>query len=89
MTPPLKPGDRLTQPEFERRYDTMPGLKKAELIEGVVSIPPQAWHRAAKPRAAVGPVPVPATNPRPGQGMVRLPAAGVCPQSRRTTARFS
>jgi Uma2 family endonuclease len=37
--PPLENGDRLTRPEFERRYDAMPGLKKAELIEGVVYMP--------------------------------------------------
>ena len=35
-TPPLELGDRLTRDEFERRYNTMPNLKKAELIEGVV-----------------------------------------------------
>ena len=34
--PPLENGDRLTMSEFERRYEDMPGLKKAELIEGVV-----------------------------------------------------
>jgi hypothetical protein len=34
--PPLENGDRLTRPEFERRYTAMPELKKAELIEGVV-----------------------------------------------------
>ncbi len=34
--PYLEPGDHLTRDEFERRYDAMPGLKKAELIEGVV-----------------------------------------------------
>ena len=34
--PPLEPGDRLARAEFERRYDAMPQLKKAELIEGVV-----------------------------------------------------
>ena len=37
--PPLKNGDRLTRDEFERRYDAMPGLKKAELIEGEVYMP--------------------------------------------------
>jgi Uma2 family endonuclease len=37
--PPLENGDRLTRPEFERRFDAMPGLKKAELIEGVVYMP--------------------------------------------------
>ncbi len=35
-TPPLEQGDRLTRGEFERRYNAMPDLKKAELIEGVV-----------------------------------------------------
>ncbi|MBM4459014.1 MAG: Uma2 family endonuclease [Chloroflexi bacterium] len=34
--PPLEPGDRLTAREFERRYEAMPHIKKAELIEGVV-----------------------------------------------------
>lgn len=34
--PPLENGDRLTRPEFERRYHAMPNLRKAELIEGVV-----------------------------------------------------
>jgi Uma2 family endonuclease len=37
--PPLENGDRLTRPEFERRYAVMPHLKKAELIEGVVYVP--------------------------------------------------
>src|SRR5215813_5463025 len=34
--PLLENGDRLTRVEFERRYDAMPEVKKAELIEGVV-----------------------------------------------------
>lgn len=34
--PPLENGDRLTRDEFERRYEAMPELKKAELVEGVV-----------------------------------------------------
>jgi Uma2 family endonuclease len=37
--PPLVDGEHLTRDEFERRYDAMPGLKKAELIEGVVRMP--------------------------------------------------
>ena len=37
--PPLENGDRLSRAEFERRYDAMPGLKKAELIEGEVHMP--------------------------------------------------
>jgi len=34
--PPLQSGDRLTRREFERRYEAMPTVKQAELIEGVV-----------------------------------------------------
>lgn len=34
--PPLENGDRLSRFEFERRYQAMPNLKKAELVEGVV-----------------------------------------------------
>ena len=33
---PLENGDRLSRLEFERRYQAMPELKKAELIEGKV-----------------------------------------------------
>jgi len=33
---PLENGDRLSRFEFERRYEAMPHLKKAELIEGAV-----------------------------------------------------
>src|SRR5271168_3311904 len=39
QVPPLRPGDRLTRAEFERRYSAMPQIKKAELIEGVVYMP--------------------------------------------------
>lgn len=38
--PPLQPGDHLSRAEFERRYDATPDLRKAELIEGVVYMPP-------------------------------------------------
>ena len=34
--PPLENGDRLTRIEFEQRYEQMPHVKKAELIEGIV-----------------------------------------------------
>jgi Uma2 family endonuclease len=34
--PPLENGDRLMRDEFMRRYEAMPHLKKAELIEGTV-----------------------------------------------------
>src|SRR4051812_42701023 len=37
--PPLENGDHLTRNEFERRYNAMPEIKKAELIEGVVYMP--------------------------------------------------
>jgi len=35
---PLQNGDRLTAAEFLRRYDGMPDVKKAELINGTVYI---------------------------------------------------
>jgi Uma2 family endonuclease len=37
--PPLRQGDRLSRAEFERRYEAMPHIKKAELIEGMVYMP--------------------------------------------------
>lgn len=37
--PPLENGDILTREEFERRYEAMPHVKKAELIEGRVYMP--------------------------------------------------
>src|ERR1051325_5846217 len=37
---PLANGDHLTRAEFERRFDATPHLKNAELIEGIVFIPP-------------------------------------------------
>ncbi len=42
--PPLENGERLTRPEFERRYEAMPHVKKAELIEGVVYMPSPVRH---------------------------------------------
>ncbi|MDI6794630.1 MAG: Uma2 family endonuclease [bacterium] len=36
---PLQNGDHLTREEFERRYEAMPHIKKAELVEGVVYMP--------------------------------------------------
>jgi Uma2 family endonuclease len=36
--PPLVFGDFLTREEFEERYEAMPELKKAELIDGVVYV---------------------------------------------------
>lgn len=37
--PPLENGDRLSRSEFEQRYEAMPHVKKAELIEGIVYMP--------------------------------------------------
>lgn len=51
--PPLEAGDHLTRDEFERRYEATPGIKKAELIEGVVFIPPPAvrWDYHGSPHS--------------------------------------
>jgi len=50
--PALENGDRLTRVEFERRYNAMPELKRAELIEGVVYIPsPVRIDRHGEPHA--------------------------------------
>jgi Uma2 family endonuclease len=50
----LENGDRLTRAEFERRYDAMPNLKKAELIKGVVYMPsPVRQKRHSKPHSYV------------------------------------
>ncbi|MCC7419702.1 MAG: Uma2 family endonuclease [Planctomycetaceae bacterium] len=37
--PPLQNGDRLQLAEFLRRYEAMPNVNKAELVEGIVSMP--------------------------------------------------
>ena len=37
--PPLRDGDRLTSDEFLRRWEAMPDLKFAELIDGIVYMP--------------------------------------------------
>jgi len=52
--PPLQNGDRLSRPEFERRYTAMPDLKKAELIEGIVYMAsPLRFAPHAEPHADV------------------------------------
>jgi Uma2 family endonuclease len=52
--PPLENGDRLTRAEFERRYEAMPDLRKAELIEGVVYMPsPVRLRRHGEPHSLV------------------------------------
>ena len=45
---PLADGDHLTRAEFERRYDEMPLIKKAELIEGIVHMGSPVYHPHAK-----------------------------------------
>ncbi len=48
--PILENGDRLTRAEFERRYEAMSHVKKAELIEGVVYMPsPVRLRRHSRP----------------------------------------
>jgi hypothetical protein len=55
QVPPLQHGDRLTRAEFERRYETMPHLKKAELIEGVVYMPsPVRLNQHGEPHQDLG-----------------------------------
>lgn len=52
--PPLESGDHLSRIEFERRYQAMPGLKKAELIEGVVFVAsPLRFKPHAEPHAYI------------------------------------
>jgi Uma2 family endonuclease len=52
---PLENGDRLTRAEFERRYDAMPQLKKAELIEGEVYMPsPVRYRQHGHPHSRLG-----------------------------------
>lgn len=52
--PPLQSGDRLTRPEFERRYAAAPDIKKAELIEGIVYVASPLRHEQhGKPHSRV------------------------------------
>ena len=51
----LEPGHRLTRDEFERRYERMPHVKKAELIEGIVYMPsPVRARKHGKPHNYLG-----------------------------------
>src|SRR5438128_1290649 len=53
--PLLEPGDRLSREEFERRYERMPEVKKAELIEGTVYMPsPVRVKSHGKPHNQLG-----------------------------------
>ncbi|MBD2311737.1 Uma2 family endonuclease [Desertifilum sp. FACHB-1129] len=50
--PPLENGDRLTRPEFERRYTANPYVQKAELIEGIVYVAsPLRFQQHAEPHS--------------------------------------
>jgi Uma2 family endonuclease len=52
--PELCNGDRLTRVEFERRYEAMPHIKKAELIEGIVYMPsPVRLDQHGQPHADI------------------------------------
>src|SRR5688572_7403994 len=55
VVPPLRDGDRLSRDEFERRYEAMPHVNKAELIEGVVYMPSAVRFRHhARPHLILG-----------------------------------
>ncbi|KKD38606.1 Uma2 family endonuclease [Limnoraphis robusta] len=50
--PPLENGDRLSRPEFERRYTATPDQRKMELIEGVVYVAsPLRFKQHAEPHS--------------------------------------
>jgi hypothetical protein len=52
--PPLETGDQLSSEEFLRRYEAMPHLKKAELIDGVVYVASSTrWDEHAVPHQAL------------------------------------
>ncbi len=52
--PPLENGDRLSRPEFERRYAAAPHIKKAELIEGIVYVASPLRHKQhGKPHSRI------------------------------------
>src|SRR5580700_8393594 len=50
---PLESGDRLGAVEFLRRYEAMPDVKKAELIEGTVYMPSPVRMTHAAPDALI------------------------------------
>ncbi|VXD11707.1 conserved hypothetical protein [Planktothrix serta PCC 8927] len=54
ILPPLENGDQLTRVEFERRYQAMPEVKKAELIEGIVYMAsPVRAKKHSKPHSQI------------------------------------
>ncbi|MCC7421312.1 MAG: Uma2 family endonuclease [Planctomycetaceae bacterium] len=52
--PPLESGDRLSMGEFLRRYEAMPEVNKAELIEGIIWLPFSVRVEHGSTQAAVG-----------------------------------
>jgi Uma2 family endonuclease len=52
--PPLRDGDRLSRAEFERRWDATPEVKEAELIDGVVHMPPLSRHHGTPHFSLIG-----------------------------------
>ncbi|HAC62510.1 MAG TPA: Uma2 family endonuclease, partial [Cyanothece sp. UBA12306] len=54
IIPPLENGDQLTRYEFEQRYQQMPDVKKAELIEGIVYMAsPLRFTQHGEPHALI------------------------------------
>lgn len=52
--PPLENGDRLTRPEFERRYTAASHIHKAELVEGIVYVAsPLRFQQHAEPHSRI------------------------------------
>lgn len=52
--PPLRDGDRLGRVEFEKRWEAMPEVKHAELIDGVVQMPALSRHHAVSHFGLIG-----------------------------------
>ncbi len=52
--PPLVAGDFLSREEFLRRWESMPGVKRAELVRGVVYMPSPLSMEHGDMEAAVG-----------------------------------
>ena len=52
LPPPLHEGERLTRDEFMRRWEAMPDLKHAELLDGIAHLPSPAGfrHNLVEPR---------------------------------------
>jgi Uma2 family endonuclease len=53
LVQPLESGDRLGAVEFLRRYESMPEVKKAELIEGTVYLPSPVRLAHAAPNSLI------------------------------------